>query len=42
MVMHLAKTHSSNLVKETGIEPSLDEDDIEKYVDEVLKEIHRK
>jgi hypothetical protein len=42
MVLHLAKTHSSNLVKETGIEPSLDEDDIEKYVDQVLKEIHRK
>jgi hypothetical protein len=41
-MMHLLKSHSSNLVKETGIEPSLDENDIKNYVDEALREIHRK
>ena len=41
-VTNLIKTHSSNLVEETGIEPSLEEDDIKNYVDEVLKEIHPK
>jgi hypothetical protein len=41
-VMHLVKTHSSNLVEETGIEPSLGEDDIRNYMEKVLKEIHRK
>jgi hypothetical protein len=30
------------LVEETGIEPSLEEEDIKNYMDEVLKEIHRK
>jgi hypothetical protein len=41
-VMNLVKTHSRNLVEKTGIESSLEEDDVKNYVDEVLKEIHRK
>lgn len=41
-MVHLLKSHSSDLVKKTGIESSLGENDITNYVDEVLKEIHRK
>jgi hypothetical protein len=42
-VLHLAKIHSMNLVEETGIEPSLDEEDVRNYVEKVLlNEIHRK
>jgi hypothetical protein len=39
---HLLKSHSTNLAKETGIESSLDENDIKNYVDEALQEVHRK
>jgi hypothetical protein len=41
-MMHLLKSHSSNLVEETGIESSLDEDDIKYYIEEALRETHRK
>lgn len=30
------------MTKETGIEPSLSEDDVKQYLDEVLKEIGKK
>jgi hypothetical protein len=41
-MMHLLKSHSSDLVKETGVESSLDENDIKNYVEEALRETHRK
>ncbi len=38
-VLTIAKKNSDIMTEETGIEPSLSEDDMKQYLEEVLKEI---
>jgi hypothetical protein len=38
-VLTIAKKNSDNMIEETGVQPSVSEDDMKKYLEEVLKEI---
>jgi hypothetical protein len=38
-VLNIAKSQQDNMLKETGVQPSLSEDDIKEYLDEVISEI---
>jgi hypothetical protein len=38
-VLTIAKKNSDNMIEETGVQPSLSEDDIKQYLSEVIKEI---
>jgi hypothetical protein len=38
-VLTIAKKNSDNMTEETGVQPSLSEDDMKEYLEEVLKEI---
>jgi hypothetical protein len=38
-VLTIAKKNSDNMTEETGVQPSLSEDDMKQYLEEVLKEI---
>jgi hypothetical protein len=38
-VLTIAKKNSDNMIEETGVQPSLSEDDMKQYLEEVLKEI---
>jgi hypothetical protein len=41
-VLTIAKKNSDNMIEETGVQPSLSEDDIKQYLGEVIKEIKTK
>lgn len=41
-VLTIAKAAADAMTKETGIEPSLSDDDVKQYLDEVLKEISKR
>jgi hypothetical protein len=41
-VLTIAKKNSDNMIEETGVQPSLSEDDMRQYLDEVLIEIKAK
>jgi hypothetical protein len=38
-VLTIAKKNSDSMTEETGVQPSLSEDDMKRYLEEVLKEI---
>jgi hypothetical protein len=38
-VLTIAKKNSDSMIEETGVQPSLSEDEMKQYLDEVLKEI---
>jgi hypothetical protein len=38
-VLTIAKKSSENMTQETGVQPSLSENDMKQYLDEVLQEI---
>jgi hypothetical protein len=38
-VITIAKKNSDIMAEETGVEPSLNEDDMKQYLEEVIKEI---
>jgi hypothetical protein len=40
-VLKIAKSQSDNLFKQTGVHPSLDEEDLKSYLREVLPKMHR-
>ena len=41
-VMEIAKQDSGSLEMETGVKPSLNDDDMKKYLEEVLQEVKAK
>jgi hypothetical protein len=41
-IVHTVKEHSDIINEQTGIQPSLTEEDIKHYLDDVLREIQRK
>src|SRR5215210_9058038 len=40
-VLKIAKSQSDNLAKQTGVQPSLKEEDLKNYLKEVLPKMHR-
>jgi hypothetical protein len=41
-VLTIAKKNSDTLAEETGVETSMNEDDMKDYLEIVMKELHRK
>ena len=39
VVLKMTKGHADHLAEETGVKPSVTEDDLKQYLDDVLKEI---
>jgi hypothetical protein len=40
-VLEIAKKQSENLVQQSGVQPSLQEEDIKKYLEEILPQVQR-
>jgi hypothetical protein len=38
-VLTIAKKQSDNMTEETGVQPSLSDDDMKQYLEEVIREI---